>query len=52
VSVHEYDAVREDFAKRERELFGGESLPRTLDQVVAIEKQLGIDDLARYTQGF
>jgi hemerythrin-like domain-containing protein len=52
VSVHEYDAVREDFAKRERDLFGGESLPRTLEQVVAIEKQLGIDDLARYTQGF
>jgi hemerythrin-like domain-containing protein len=52
VSAHEYDALREDFAKRERDLFGGESFPMMLERVVTIEKQLGIYELARYTQGF
>lgn len=52
VSAHEHDALREDFAKRERELFGGESFPGTLEKVVGIEKQLGIYELARFTQGF
>lgn len=52
VSGHEYDALREDFEKRERDLFGGESFPAMLERVVAVEKQLGIYELARYTQGF
>ncbi len=52
VSAHEYAALREDFDKRERELFGGESFPRMAERAAEIEKQLGIAELARYTEGF
>lgn len=52
VSAHEYAALREDFDKRERELFGGDSFGAMVERVAAIEKQLGIDDLAKFTRGF
>ena len=52
ISAHEYGALREDFAKRERELFGGECFPVMVDRVAAIERQLGIAELARFTEGF
>ena len=52
ISAHEYAALREDFDKRERELFGTESFPRMAERVAAIERQLGIAELARYTEGF
>ena len=52
VSAHEYAALREDFDKREREQFGGESFPRMAERAAAIESQLGIAELARYTEGF
>lgn len=52
VSAHEYSALREDFEKRERELFGGDSFPGTIERIVGIEKQLGISELGRFTEGF
>ncbi len=52
VSAQEYSALREDFAKREREIFGGDSFPGMVERVAAIEKQLGIHELARFTEGF
>jgi len=51
VSAHEYDALREEFEKRERFLFGGESFPVMEGKIVAIETELGIHELARFTQG-
>ena len=39
----------EQFEKEEDRLFGDEGFEKTVDQVAAIEKQLGIYDLARFT---
>ena len=39
----------EQFEKEEDRLFGEEGFEKTVDQVAAIEKQLGIDDLAKFT---
>jgi hemerythrin-like domain-containing protein len=39
----------EQFEKEEDRLFGEEGFEKTVDQVAAIEKQLGIYDLARFT---
>jgi hemerythrin-like domain-containing protein len=52
ISAHEYGALLEDFAKRERELFGGECFPEMVGRVAAIERQLGIAELSRFTEGF
>ncbi len=39
----------EQFEKEEDRLFGEEGFEKTVDQVAAVEKQLGIDDLASFT---
>jgi hemerythrin-like domain-containing protein len=39
----------EQFEKEEDRLFGDEGFEKTVDQVAAIEKQLGIHDLAQFT---
>ena len=39
----------EQFEKEEDRLFGEEGFERTVDQVAAVEKQLGIYDLAGFT---
>ena len=39
----------EQFEKEEDRLFGEEGLEKTVDQVAAIEKQLGIYDLPQFT---
>jgi len=49
VSAQEYDAMGEQFEKIERQTFGGDGFDIYLDKVVAIEKQLGIYDLAQFT---
>ena len=49
VSPHEYDALGEDFEKKEDELFGDEGFFKVVDQVAALEKKLGIYDLAQFT---
>jgi hemerythrin-like domain-containing protein len=49
VSPHEYDALGEDFEKKEDELFGDEGFFKIVDQVAALEKKLGIYDLAQFT---
>lgn len=49
VSAHEYDALGEDFEKKEHELFGEDGFHGVVDRVAAIEKQLGIYDLAQFT---
>jgi hemerythrin-like domain-containing protein len=49
VSGHEYDALGEDFEKKENELFGQDGFEKMVDKVAGIEKRLGIYDLAQFT---
>jgi hemerythrin-like domain-containing protein len=49
VSAHEYDALGEDFEKQENQLFGQDGFEKMVDKVAAIEKRLGIYDLAQFT---
>ena len=49
VSKNEYDSLGEDFEKKEHELFGEEGFDGMVDKVAAIEKKLGIYDLAQFT---
>jgi len=49
VSAHEYDALGEDFEKKEHELFGEGGFEKNVERVAVIEKAFGIDDLAAFT---
>jgi hemerythrin-like domain-containing protein len=52
VSAHEFDALGDDFEKREHELFGSDGFEKMVDRVAGIEKTLGIYDLAQFTPQF
>lgn len=49
VSEHEFDAMGEDFEKKEHELFGKEGFEGEVEKVAGIERQFGIYDLAKFT---
>jgi hemerythrin-like domain-containing protein len=49
VSPHEYDALGEDFERREHQLFGQDGFEHAVAEIDAIEKTLGIEDLASFT---
>ena len=49
VSPHEYGALGEDFERKEHQLFGKEGFEGMVPRVAAIEKNLGIYDLAQFT---
>ena len=49
VSANEYDALGDDFEKKEHQLFGSDGFEKMVDRVAGIEKKLGIDDLAAFT---
>jgi hemerythrin-like domain-containing protein len=49
VSPHEFDALGDDFEKKEHELFGNEGFEGMVVKVAGLEKQLGIYDLAKFT---
>ena len=49
VSGHEYDSLGEHFEKKEHELFGEDGFEKMVDKVAAIEKELGIYELAQFT---
>ncbi len=49
VSPHEYDALGDDFEKKEDQLFGEEGFFKVVDQVAQLEKKLGIYELAQFT---
>ena len=49
ISENEYFALGEDFEDREHELFGADGFEAIVDKVAAIEKELGIYDLSRFT---
>jgi len=49
VSSHEYDSLGEQFEKIERQTFGGDGFDMYVAKVTALEKRLGISDLAQFT---
>ena len=49
VSPHEYDALGEEFEKKEDELFGDEGFFKVVEQVADLEKKVGIYDLSQFT---
>ena len=49
VSKHEYDALGEEFEKKENQLFHGDGFEKNVDAVAKLEKELGIYDLAQFT---
>jgi hemerythrin-like domain-containing protein len=49
VSSNEYDAMAEDFEKKEHELFGAEGFEKMADRVAQLEQQMGIHDLNQFT---
>lgn len=49
VSPDEYDALGEEFEKREHKLFGQDGFHKIVDEVAGFEKALGIYDLAQFT---
>lgn len=49
VSPHEYEALGDDFEKKENELFGEDGFFKVVDRVAQLEKKLGIYELAQFT---
>jgi hemerythrin-like domain-containing protein len=49
IPKQEYAALGEEFEKKEHQLFGKEGFEGIVDRVAAIEKTLGIFDLAQFT---
>lgn len=49
VSSHEFDALGEEFEKKENELFGDDGFEKIVEKVAGIEKRFGIYDLAQFT---
>lgn len=49
VSKNEFDALGEDFERKEHQLFGEDGFAKVVDRVASIERALGIHDLAQFT---
>jgi hemerythrin-like domain-containing protein len=49
VPPDEYDALGDDFEKKERDLFGDDGFEKIVDRVATIEKTLGVYDLQQFT---
>lgn len=49
VSPNEYSSLGEEFEKKEHALFGDKGFEAIVDRVAAIEKTLGIFDMAQFT---
>jgi hemerythrin-like domain-containing protein len=49
VSPNEFDAMGEDFERDERQKFGEDGFERMVNQVADLERDLGINDLSKFT---
>jgi hemerythrin-like domain-containing protein len=49
VTGNEYGALGEEFAKKEREMFGEDGFQKIVSEVAALEKKLGINDVSQFT---
>jgi hemerythrin-like domain-containing protein len=50
LSLHEYEALGEQFEAKEVQLFGEDGFSSIVEQIAEIEKALGLYDLAQFTQ--
>jgi hemerythrin-like domain-containing protein len=46
---NEYDALGEDFERREHQLFGGDGFAQAVAEIDGIEKRMGMENLASFT---
>ncbi len=51
VTAKEYDALGEQFEKKEQELFGADGFEKVVDDIAGLEKKIGLYDLAGFTPG-
>ena len=49
VSPHEFDAMAEDFERKEHQKFGADGFEMMVHKVAGLEQSLGINDLAQFT---
>jgi hemerythrin-like domain-containing protein len=49
VSSNEYDAMAEEFEKKEHELFGEDGFDKMADRIAQLEQRIGIHDLNQFT---
>lgn len=49
VSANEYDAMAENFEKKEHALFGDDGFDKMVHRVAAIEQAIGIWDISQFT---
>jgi hemerythrin-like domain-containing protein len=49
VSANEYDAMAEEFEKKEHQLFGEDGFEKMTARVAQLEQQMGIHDLNQFT---
>jgi hemerythrin-like domain-containing protein len=49
LTAKQLDALGDKFEEEENKLFGKDGFEKTVEQVAVIEKQLGIDDLSKFT---
>jgi hemerythrin-like domain-containing protein len=49
VSLHEYDAMAEDFERKEHKLFGDDGFEMMVHRVAGLEQSIGIAELAQFT---
>jgi len=49
VSRHEYDALGEEFEKKENQIFQGDGFEKNVDAVAKLEQRLGLYDLSQFT---
>lgn len=49
VSKHEYDALGDEFEKKENQLFHGDGFEKNVDAVAKLEKELGVYELGQFT---
>ena len=49
VSSNEYDAMAEEFEKKEHELFGEDGFEKMAERIASLERAMGIHDLAQFT---
>jgi hypothetical protein len=49
LSANGYDAMAEDFEKKENLLFGSDGFEMMARRVAVLEQTIGIDDLAQFT---
>ncbi len=49
VSQHEYDALGEEFEKKEHQMLGSDGFERAVAERATLEKAFGIYDLGQFT---